>query len=246
MTVDGHDDLNSLKAIGGICRDVLQALGAAVRPGVTPKALDDMAARMLAERGARSAPILAYNFPGHTCISAGSAIAHGIPGDDPLTEGTLVNIDVSAEKDGYFGDCGQSFPVGEVSSELHMLLRATREAQYKAMMAVRAGEAVSLVGKHVERVARKYGLKVVNGLNGHGVGRWIHEEPTIPNRYHRGNRDRFEAGMVVTIEPFLTTKSEHYIEDKDGWTLHLAAGGHGAQFEHSFIVTDGDPIVLTA
>ncbi len=246
MTIDDHYDIEGLKEIGGICRDVLKAMGAAVEPGITPRALDDMAGRMLAARGARSAPILAYNFPGHTCISADTAIAHGIPGDEPLREGTLVNIDVSAEKDGYFGDCGESFPVGHVDDDLHTLLKATREAQYKAMMAVRAGETVSIVGKEVERVARKYSLKVVNGLNGHGVGRWIHEEPTIPNRYHRGNRDRFEAGMVVTIEPFLTTKSEHYIEDSDGWTLRLAAGGHGAQFEHSFVVTDDAPIVLTA
>lgn len=245
MTIDGEDDLVGLREIGVICRDVLKAMGDRVAPGVTPLELDEMAGRMLKERGARSAPMLAYNFPGFTCISVGDAVAHGIPGDQPLEEGTLVNIDVSAEKNGYFGDCGKSFAVGRISLDLLTLLKATQEAQKKAMMTVRAGVPVSHVGKTVEKVARKHGFKVIQGLNGHGVGRWIHEDPTVPNRYHPANRDVFEAGMVVTIEPFLTTKSEHYVEDADGWTLRLASGGHGAQHEHSFIVTDGAPIVLT-
>lgn len=246
MTIDGEDDLEGLREIGGICRDVLAAMGKMVRPGITPRILDQVAGQMLAERGARSAPILAYNFPGHTCISAGSAIAHGIPGDTPLMAGTLVNIDVSAEKNGYFGDCGQSFPVGDVDPILSKLVKATKEAQLSAMKAARHGARLSVVGDAVEAVAKKNGFKIIHGLNGHGVGRWIHEEPTIPNRKYRDRGQTFQKGMVVTIEPFLTTKSEHYIEDSDGWTLRLSDGGHGAQFEHSFVVTDGDPIVLTA
>ena len=246
MTIDGPEDLEKLREICGICRDVLKALGEMVRPGVTPKELDEIGGRMLAERGAQSAPIFVYNFPGHTCISVGDAVAHGIPGDEPLVEGQLVNIDVSAEKDGYFGDTGASFGVGEIAPHLQKLLDVTKDTQRKAMYAARAGQPVNAVAKVVEREAKKHGFKVIEGLNGHGVGKWIHEDPSVPNVYYPSDRYRLKEGQVITIEPFLATHSDQYYEDSDGWTLRLADGGHGAQFEHTFVVTKGAPIVLTA
>ena len=246
MTVDGPDQLEKLKEIGAICRDVLNAMGAAVRPGVTPKELDAIGGKMLAERGAKSAPMLAYDFPGHTCISVADAVAHGIPGDEPLVEGELVNIDVSAEKDGFFADTGASFPVGAISSDLVKLLDATKSAQRKAMFAARAGQPLNAIAKVVEREAGKHGFRLVEGLNGHGVGQWIHEEPSVPNIYHPHERQKLKEGQVLTIEPFLATRSNQYVEDADGWTLRLADGGAGAQFEHTFVVTKGAPIVLTA
>lgn len=245
MTVDGPEQLEKLQEIGAICRDVLRAMALRIAPGVTPRALDTMAGKMLAERGAQSAPILAYDFPGHTCISVGDAIAHGIPSDIPLKEGELINIDVSAEKDGFFGDTGASFPVGEVSTELKNLLKATEAAQRKAMFAARAGQPVNVIGKAVEREAKKHGLNIIEGLNGHGVGAWIHEDPSVPNIYYPSERTRLQEGQVITIEPFLATKSHQYAEDEDGWTLRLAQGGHGAQFEHTFMVTKGAPVVFT-
>lgn len=246
MTIDGPDQLEKLKEIGAICRDVLAAMGAAVKPGITPKKLDEMGGRMLAERGAKSAPILAYNFPGHTCISVGDAVAHGIPNEIPLVEGQLVNIDVSAEKDGFFADTGASFAVGKISPDLQQLLDSTKAAQRKAMFAARAGQPINVVGKAVEKEAKKHGYQIIEGLNGHGVGGWIHEEPTVPNHYMPSNRAKLVEGQVMTIEPFLATKSRHYVEDADGWTLRLSEGGFGAQFEHTFVVTKGAPIVVTA
>lgn len=246
MTIDGPEQLEKLREIGGICRDVLAAMGAKVAPGVTPRELDNMAGEMLAARGAKSAPMLAYDFPGHTCISVGDAIAHGIPSDVPLREGELVNIDVSAAKDGFFGDTGASFPVGKVAPELLQLLESTKAAQRKAMFAARAGQPVNVVGKAVEKEAKKHGFKIIEGLNGHGVGSWIHEDPSVPNIYYPSERTRLKEGQVMTIEPFLATKSHQYVEDDDGWTLRLAQGGFGAQFEHTFVVTKSAPIVLTA
>ena len=246
MTIDGSDQLEKLKEICGICRDVLRAMGEKVKPGVTPKELDDFAGAMLAARGAQSAPILAYDFPGHTCISVGDAVAHGIPDDTPLLEGQLVNIDVSAEKDGFFGDTGASFAVGKVSPDLQKLLDVTKTAQRKAMFAARAGQPINAVAKTIEKEAKKHGYRIIEGLNGHGVGAWIHEEPTVSNIYYPSDRARLVEGQVLTIEPFLATKSTQYYEDDDGWTLRLAQGGHGCQFEHTFVVTKGVPIILTA
>ncbi|NVJ98993.1 MAG: type I methionyl aminopeptidase [Alphaproteobacteria bacterium] len=246
MTVDGPDQLEKLKEIGAICRDVLAAMGARVAPGVTPLELDVMAGEMLAERGATSAPKLAYDFPGFTCISVGDAVAHGIPDDTPLREGDLVNIDVSAEKDGFFADTGSSFAVGKISPDLQKLLDATKAAQRKAMFAARAGQPINVIAKAVEREAAKHGFKIVEGLNGHGVGAWIHEEPSVSNIYHPSDRQKLQEGQVLTIEPFLATQSDQYVEDADGWTLRLDKGGFGAQFEHTFVVTKGMPIVLTA
>ncbi len=246
MTIDGPDQLEKLKEIGAICRDVLQATGAAVRPGITPLELDAIAERMFEERGARSAPVLAYNFPGQVCISVGEAVAHGVPDDRPLADGQLVNIDVSAEKDGFFADTGASFAVGKIAPDQQKLLDATKAAQRKAMYAARAGEPINVIGRTVEREARKHGFKIIEGLEGHGVGRWIHEEPSVPNKYYPGRRLRLQEGQVLTIEPFLATHSEHYVEEADGWTLSLDKGGFGAQFEHTFVVTKGAPIVVTA
>ena len=246
MTIDGPEQLEKLKVIGAICRDVLKAMGEAVRPGVTPRELDIMGGKMLTDAGAKSAPMLAYDFPGFTCISVADAIAHGIPGDIPLEEGQLVNIDVSAEKDGIFADTGASFAVGKISADLQKLLDATKAAQRKAMFAARAGQPVNVVGKAVQKEAYKHGFQIVEGLNGHGVGKWIHEEPTVPNLYYPADKTKLVEGQVITIEPFLTTGSRHYVEDEDGWTLRLSEGGHGAQFEHTFVVTKGAPIVVTA
>ncbi|WP_308912058.1 type I methionyl aminopeptidase [Pseudokordiimonas caeni] len=246
MTVDHDDDLKGLREIGGICRDVLNAMAAAIRPGITPRELDILGGEMLKAAGARSAPMLAYDFPGFTCISVGDAVAHGIPNDRPLQAGELINIDVSAEKNGYFGDTGASFGVGAIDPALQRLLDITKKTQRKAMLAAKAGARINEIGRVVSGEAKTAGYKIVQGLNGHGVGGWIHEEPTVANEYFAHDRGILKEGMVLTIEPFLATHSRDYYEDDDGWTLRLSSGGHGAQFEHTFVVTKGAPIVLTA
>ena len=221
-------------------------MGAAVEPGITTGDLDHIGRSVLDKHGARSAPQLAYKFPATTCISVNDEIAHGIPSRRrKLAEGDLVNIDVSAELDGYWADTGASFAVGQVSARDLELLSVTRQALAAGMREARAGNALREIGRAVEKRAERSGFTVVRNLCGHGVGRFIHEAPSVPNTRAEGSRMRFWEGLVITIEPFLTTGASTYYEADDGWTLRTPDGSRGAQFEHTMVITQGEPIVLT-
>ena len=246
MSIEGPDDLAGLRRIGEIVAEARDAMLTEVRAGVSTAELDEVGRDVLKRNGARSAPQLAYNFPGWTCISVNSDLAHGIPSRNKrLREGDLVNVDVSAELEGYWADSGASAPVGEVAPQLMRLLAATRAAQALAMDQARAGKMLSSIGATVQRCAREHGFRVVRNLGGHGVGRYIHEEPHVANVFDHRDRTRLREGMVLTIEPFLTTGATHVVESDDGWTLRTPDGSLGAQFEHTFVVTEGAPIVLT-
>ena len=245
MSIDGEDDIQGLRLAGQAVAAARDAMGRAVAPGVTTRDLDAIGRDVLRAHGARSAPALAYGFPAATCISVNDELAHGIPSDRALRDGDLVNIDVSAELDGYWADTGASFAVGTVSPRARSLLWATRAALTDAMSTVRAGVPIRSIGKAVELRAKRSGFQVVRDLCGHGVGRHIHEKPNVPNTYDASNRDVLTEGLVITIEPFLTTSARSIVEAKDGWTLKTPDGSIGAQFEHTMIVTRGEPIVVT-
>ena len=245
MTVESDDDLVHLKKVGGIVRRTLREMAQHIRPGITTRELDEIGGRFLDRHGARSAPRLAYEFPGHTCISVNDEAAHGIPGARVLRAGNLVNIDVSAEQDGYWVDTGASFPVGSVSAAAERLCACTRSALRKAVYAAKAGRPINVIGKTVEREARRGGYNIIRELAGHGVGRNIHEPPTVSNFYELKDRQRLTKGLVITIEPFLTEGAGTIRQAEDGWTLKTRDGYLSAQYEHSLVVTRGNPIVLT-
>jgi methionyl aminopeptidase len=246
MSIEGPEDLEALRRIGVVVARARDAMLSEVRPGVSTQELDEVGRDVLKAHGARSAPQLAYDFPGCTCISVNADLAHGIPARDKvLCAGDLVNVDVSAELDGYWADTGASAAVGEVSTRLQELLWVTRTAQQEAMQQARAGELLSTIGLAVERRARKHGFHVIRNLGGHGVGRHIHEDPHVANVFDRRDTTRLSEGLVLTIEPFLTTRATRVVEAEDGWTLRTPDGSVGAQFEHTFVVTNGAPIVLT-
>jgi methionyl aminopeptidase len=246
MSIEGCDDLEGLRRVGRVVASARDGMLKEVRPGVSTAALDEIGRDILRAHGARSAPQLAYGFPGWTCISVNAELAHGIPRRSTiLREGDLVNIDVSAELDGYWADTGASAPVGRVAPLLRQLLRVTREAQSEAMQGARAGRPLHVIGRTVERCARRHGFRVVRNLGGHGVGRHIHEEPHVSNVFDPRDTRALWEGLVMTIEPFLTTRATQVFEAEDGWTLRTPDGSVGAQFEHTFVVTKDRPIVLT-
>ncbi|QXC62234.1 type I methionyl aminopeptidase [Aquihabitans sp. G128] len=247
MTIDDVDDLAGLSAAGRVVADVRDAMLAAVEPGITTGELDAIGRGLLRATGARSAPRLAYGFPGSTCISVNHEAAHGVPSRlRPLRSGDLVNIDVSAELDGYWADTGASTAVGTATERAVELLDATRLAQADAMAAAVAGAPLRHVGRVVERRARRHGFTVVADLLGHGVGRSIHESPNVSSVEDRSDRTILWEGLVLAIEPFLAMGATHTVEGDDGWTLLTDDGGLVAQFEHTVVITDGHPLVLTA
>lgn len=247
MTVEHDDDLEGLRRASRAVADARDAMLAAVAPGITTGDLDAIGRDTLRAHGARSAPQEAYRFPGWTCISVNDEAAHGIPSlRRHLHEGDLVNVDVSAVVDGYWSDTGASAPVGQVSDEATRLLEATRLAQADAMAVARAGRPIRHIGRAVERRARRHGFTVVANLCGHGVGRFIHEPPSVSSVEDRSDRTVLWEGLVLAVEPFLSTGADLVHESADGWTLRTPDGSRTAQFEHTIVVTGGAPLVLTA
>ncbi len=244
--VVNEEDRKKLERIGGVVAETIEEMRAHLKPGITTAELDDIGRAVLEKHGARSAPILVYDFPGATCISVNERAAHGIPGDLVIQEGDLVNIDVSAELDGFFADSGASFGVGEIGEEKQALLDATREALEKAMQIARHGRPIQLVGRVVEGLAKERGYTVIRNLGGHGIGKGLHEKPNfIPHFYDRKEKRRFKEGQVLTLEPFLAMGAKRVNELDDGWTLETDNKGLVAQFEHTMIITRKEPVVLT-
>ena len=246
MCVEAQADLDGLLASGRVVRRALDAMAAAVRTGVTTGELDAIGAAVLADAGARSAPRLVYAFPAATCISVNDEIVHGIPGDRVLRDGDLLKLDVTAEKAGYMTDAAVTVVVGNASSTSRALIAAARRAFDRAMEAARAGGRVSDIGRAVSRSIRRDGFSVVRDLAGHGIGRTIHEEPSVPNVYDPRARTRLTRGLVIAVEPMLTTGSGRIIEDGDGWTVRTADAAPAAHYEQTIVVMDGAPILLTA
>ncbi len=246
MTVDSEQDLERLKEIGRIVALALQAMMQKLQPGVTTRELDAAGQAVLQEHGARSAPQFVYNFPGATCISVNTAAAHGIPGERVIQPGDVVNLDVSAELNGYFSDTGATVPVPPVAPEIERLCTCTRTALNNAIHAARAGQPLNVLGKAVEMQARRCGYQVIRPLHGHGIGRALHEEPrNVRSYFYRRDRRVMHEGMVIAIEPFLTAGEGNIFEDTDGWTLRTIDGAIPAQYEHTIVVTRGEPIILT-
>jgi methionyl aminopeptidase len=248
MSVETATDLTALKAAGFAVAETLRLMRAYAQVGMSTLELDEYGRGVLEAFGAQSAPYRDYGFPGCACISVNEEVCHGIPSAHKvLREGDLVNIDVSAELGGFYSDNGGSFILGEDKQGLSKLVSASEEILSMAIGQVRHGVRIAAVGGLIEKQAKQRGFRVIRNLCGHGIGRQLHEQPhEIPNFKDIYNRERFQKGSVIALETFISTKSDLAEETEDGWTMIALDGGFVAQHEHTIIVTEAEPIVLTA
>jgi methionyl aminopeptidase len=246
MTLNNDEDLARLKEIGRICANAVQIMGAALEPGITTAELDAIGRKVLEDAGARSAPELTYNFPGATCISVNEEIAHGIPGARVIQAGDLVNIDVSAEKNGLFADTGSSFAVPPIKPQIERLCRDGKRAMWVGLNEVKAGKPLAAIGNAIGSFAKKNRYTLVTNLASHGVGRSLHEEPTeIATWPDKHEKRRMTDGMVFTVEPFLSLGAQWAEGGDDEWTLYSEPRAPTVQYEHTVVVTRNGPLVVT-
>ncbi|MBC7934183.1 MAG: type I methionyl aminopeptidase [Rhizobacter sp.] len=248
MSITKEAELIGMQEASEAVAGTLKEMTNHAKPGMSTKQLDDFGAKILAGLGARSAPQLAYGFPGCTCISVNNEFCHGIPSDNIiLKEGDLINIDVSAELNGFWSDNGGSFVLGEDIHQHQQLIEASKQILHKAIYKIKGGIRISDIGHLIETEAKKNGYKVIKNLTGHGIGKSLHEAPSeIANYRDKYNLARFKKNSVVAIETFISTTSTYAETGDDGWTMTGNKGGFMAQHEHTIVVTDGKPIILTA
>lgn len=246
MSIESAADWDGLRDVGRITRLTLDALEQHVRTGVSTAELDKVAAAVFVEHGARSAPALVFGFPGTVLISINDEVVHGVPGPRRLERGDLVKLDVTVEKNGYVADAARSVVVESGTDTAHRLVACVASALNAALKVARAGTRVNEIGRAVSREVRRHGFAVVRGLTGHGVGRTIHESPSVPNHYDPWQRDVLTEGLVLTIEPMISAGSAHAIQDANGWTIRTRDGSLAAHYEHTLVITPKDPLILTA
>ena len=246
MSIDSPDELEHLRTAGRVVAEALRAMRAHARPGVTTRELDDVAGKVFAHAGARSGPQLDYGFPGVTCISVNDEAVHGIPSKRRLRDSDLLKLDVTAELDGFYADACISVPVGNAIPSVRRLVAASRTALNRGLATARAGIPINHVGRAIETTVTKCGYAVCRDLMGHSIGRRIHEPPDIPSFDAPGYSQPLTSGLVITIEPIIAAGDGTVRASGDGWTITTQDGSYAAHAEHTIVVTDAGPLILTA
>lgn len=248
MSITTESELVGMKKISEVVAITLKRMREYAKVGMSTKELDEYGGRILKSFGAKSAPYETYKFPGYSCISVNNEAAHGIPSKKKiLKEGDLINIDVSAELNGFWSDNGGSFVLGKDIHQHQPLVDASKQILQKAIQNIKGGVKIAEIGYIIETEARKSGFKVIKNLAGHGVGRSLHEKPeNILNYRVKSNQERFKKNTTVAIETFISTHSTIAVGLSDGWTLVGNKGGYVTQHEHTILITDDAPVILTA
>ncbi len=234
-----------MRRSGRLVAEVVDALRSILAPGIRTGEVDRYAAELIAARGGKSAFLGYRGFPGTICISVNDEVVHGIGGERMLQYGDLVKLDVGVVKDGWVGDTAATFPIGMGEPGDLKLIGVTQRALREGIAQARAGHRVGDIGAAIEACVREEGFEVVREFVGHGVGRKLHEEPQVPNYGRAGNGPRLKAGMTLAIEPMVNAGGAAVRLLSDGWTVVTTDGRRSAHFEHTVLITSGDPEVLT-
>ena len=247
VSIKNSRELSSMREACRISAKALQLAGEAVQPGVTTGEIDRLGRKYIESEGATPSFLGYGGFPGSACISINEEVIHGIPSAERyLQEGDIVKIDVGAYIDGFHGDSANTFPVGKISVEAQRLIDATRESFYEGVQAAqRDGARIGDIGAAVDGYVSQRGYSVVRKYVGHGVGKDLHEDPSVPNYGTPGHGPRISRGMVIAIEPMINAGTGRVIDQPDGWTVITADGQLSAHYEHTVAITDEGPLLLT-
>lgn len=246
ISVKSTHEIKIMQKAGQIAKAALLAAGDLVAPGVTTRQLDEAARQVIAKAGAK-ASFLGYNgFPGTICCSVNDEVIHGIPGNRKIVEGDIVSIDVGAIFEGYHGDCAATFGAGAISKEAQELIDVTRQSFYEGIKFARKGQRISDISHAIGAYCESKGYGVVREYVGHGIGTRLHEAPEIPNFGEPGHGPRLMPGMALAIEPMINQGTWRVKVLPDGWTVKTADGSLSAHYENTLVITEGEPIILTA
>jgi methionyl aminopeptidase len=245
ISIKSEQEIQLMRQAGKAAAAARNAAGEAVLPGVTTAEIDQVVRRVLAAYDANPS-FLGYNgYPAAACISVNEEVIHGIPGNRRLVEGDIVKIDVGAEIGGYHGDTAATFAVGKISPEAARLMEVTKQSFYEGIKQARAGKRISDISHHIGAYAEAHGFSVVQDFTGHGVGAKLHESPQIPNYGPPGRGVRLIPGMTLAIEPMINAGTHQVIILRDGWTVITADRSLSSHYEHTVLITSGEPELLT-
>ena len=239
------DEIARMRKAGLAARRVLDLVGAAVKPGITTEALDEIAHAAYIAEGGYPSPLNYRGFPKSICTSVNEVICHGIPDDRVLVDGDVVNCDITIYLDGVHGDCSKTFFVGEVDDASKKLVNATEEALNRALATVYDGSRLNAIGRAIEQYILPLGYSIVRDFVGHGIGSAFHIEPQVPHYYSPRADDILRAGMTFTIEPMINLGVAGHKLWNDNWTAVTADYQRSAQFEHTLLVTEEGAEILT-
>jgi len=245
ITLKTREQIERMRKAGRVTAGALDAVSRAIRVGVTTKELDAIAEDYIRSHGGIPS-FKGYNgFPGSICASVNEEVVHGIPSDRKLKEGDIIGVDTGVILDGWQGDSARTFAVGKISDEAQHLIDVTQQSFYQALEVCRQGYRIGDIGHAVQSYAEANGCSVVRDLCGHGIGRNMHEDPEVPNFGRQGRGIRLQKGLAIAIEPMLNYGSWSVRSLSDGWTIVTADGSLSAHYEHTVVITDGEPEILT-
>jgi methionyl aminopeptidase len=245
IKIKSEDELKLMRSSCAVAAEVLEEIGAFIKPGITTQQVDDFAAEQIKARGAKSAFLGYRKYPRYVCISVNEEVVHGIGGDRELRFGDIVSLDVGVTHKGFIGDNARTFAVGGCGVLAQRLLDVTEQALYLGIAAAKAVNRVGDISRAVQEFVEGNGFSVVREFVGHGVGRSMHEDPQVPNFVDRRMNDKLRAGMTIAIEPMVNAGRPDVKILKDGWTVVTQDGSLSAHFEHTVLITDGEPEILT-
>jgi methionyl aminopeptidase len=240
-----ESEIAKMKASGRILARTLRVVSEEIAPGKTPRQLNDLAHRLISEAGAYPSFLNYRKFPAATCISVNEVVVHGIPGDDELKEGDVISLDFGVLLDGYHADSAWTYPVGKISDENQRLLNITKESLFQGIAKARPGNTTGDIASAVQRYVESNGYAIVRDLVGHGIGKSLHEDPSVPNFGKPGSGVKLKEGATICIEPMVNAGTWRVTQDSDGWTIRAADHKNSAHFEHTVAIVKGGAEILT-